>query len=766
MTPPDDIGRDRIRALFESARQSIDDTDPVGESSGESHAAGLGEFVDRLRASNVIDEGDWENIEPEIIAASSPRDLAARLHANGRLSGWQGRMLLTGRTAFFLGRYKLLNLIGSGGMGTVYQARDSELHRIVALKVLSDRLLRDAASVARFRREIRAAAALEHENIVRAYDAGEADDVHYFVMEYVQGTDLASLVKANGPLAARVAAGCIRQAAAGMEYAHSKGIIHRDIKPANLLLDGSGTVKILDMGLAHVESGVDLATQTNLTGTNMVMGTVDYMSPEQALDTKQADARSDIYSLGCTLFMLLTGRAMYDDGTPMKKLLAHRESEVPSLMSTVQIADSENGTPALMELQTVYRRMVAKEPAKRYQTMAEVVDALRAVARPEAEHSVTMLADNSLRDATPSSPGQPVGETTSVGVLDNALPDAELQSRESRPMGRRGLIAGGGAIVCLSLLLVLWGAGMFSEKPPEGSVAGTNGGHANTGKTAAVVAKAPLTATQAAAHQAAWARRLGREIETTNSIGMKLRIIPPGEFRMGSPDTDRSASQDEKPQHPVRISRPCLMSTFEVTYGEFHNFVEATGHKTDAEKSGSGHGVVGREIVQGSQFTWKNTGSGQSQWSPVVNVSWNDANAFCAWLSKKEGVTYRLPTEAEWEFACRAGTTSRFSFGDDAEVLGEYGWYGLRPNTVGLKKPNPFGLYDMYGNVAEWCADGYAEYSRELTIDPLAVGEDRIQRGGGFDSQPMQFGSARRRGRPPAAANCNTGFRVVRVLPD
>jgi predicted Ser/Thr protein kinase len=206
---------------------------------------------------------------------------------------------------------------------------------------------------------------LSHSNIVAAHDADEANGIHFLAMEYVEGSDLSALVKKNGPLSVAKAINYILQAARGLEFAHGEGVVHRDIKPANLLLDKKGTVKILDMGLARIDGAGDTATQAELTGTGAVLGTVDYMAPEQALSTKHVDGRADIYSLGCSLYYLITAHAAYDGDSLMAKLLAHREQPIPPL-----------GPEVPEEVQAVFRKMVAKKVQDRYQTMSEVVAAL------------------------------------------------------------------------------------------------------------------------------------------------------------------------------------------------------------------------------------------------------------------------------------------------------------------------------------------------------------------------------------------------------
>lgn len=282
--------------------------------------------------------------------------LAKRLVKDGCLTLFQAQMAINGKaSSLIIGSYVVLEKLGQGGMGQVFKARHKTMKREVALKVISPNVVKDETSLRRFQREVEAAAQLNHPNIVTAHDAGEFKGTHYLVMEYIKGKDLSSLVKTSGPLNAGKAVALILQAANGLAYAHRNGIVHRDIKPANLLLDDSGTVKILDMGLARFDTAAqDHASVAGLTGTGMLMGTVDYMSPEQAMDSKTADARSDIYSLGCTLYYLLTGKAVYEEDTVVKRLMSHQSAALPQL----PIPDQA--------LQEIFERTIAKKPEQRY----------------------------------------------------------------------------------------------------------------------------------------------------------------------------------------------------------------------------------------------------------------------------------------------------------------------------------------------------------------------------------------------------------------
>lgn len=266
-----------------------------------------------------------------------------------------------------LGRYRLLEELGRGAMGTVYRAVHTRLRKVVAVKILASDRVTEPTAVARFRREMEAAGRLDHPNLIRALDADEVGGTHFLVMEFVDGIDLSRLVKRAGPFAVADACELVRQAAVGVQHAHEHGLVHRDLKPSNLMLTSAGQVKVLDLGLAllHQSSPGDEA----LTTTGRVVGTFDYMAPEQASDTHSVDIRADLYSLGCTLYRFLAGRAPFQDAdTPFRKMQAHTQAPVPPVRGY---------RPEVPEaLAAVLDRLLAKEPADRFATPAEAAAAL------------------------------------------------------------------------------------------------------------------------------------------------------------------------------------------------------------------------------------------------------------------------------------------------------------------------------------------------------------------------------------------------------
>lgn len=328
-------------------------------------------FLELVRKSELVDAERLRAYVEQVRATGAlPADagrLAGLMVRDAILTRFQAEQLLAGRwRGFFLGKYKILEKLGSGGMGTVYLAEHRLMHRRVALKVLPKSRAADPAARERFYREAKAVAALDHPNIVRAYDVDQAGEIHFLVMEYVDGPSLQHIVKVSGPLPVARAAHYIRQAACGLQHAHEVGLVHRDIKPSNLLVDRTGTVKLLDMGLARFFTDQDdLLTRKY---DENVLGTADYLAPEQALDSHNVDIRADIYSLGGTFYFCLTGQAPFGEGTVAQKLIWHQTRQPRP------IGEFRQDVPA--HIVALVERMLQKDPAKRFQVPAEVAAAL------------------------------------------------------------------------------------------------------------------------------------------------------------------------------------------------------------------------------------------------------------------------------------------------------------------------------------------------------------------------------------------------------
>ena len=344
-------------------------------------------FLEKLSQVGVLSPDEFDSMSESASShdrAADPRQLASQLVSEGKLTEYQASALLKGKPDLLIDKYLILDLIDVGGMGMVFKAIHRTMNRVVAVKMISQQLLSSPEQVKRFQREVRVAATLEHPNIVRSYDADQTGGVHFLVMEYVRGQNLNQIARTSGPLPLPQAVDCIRQSAVGLQHAHEHGIVHRDIKPGNLLLDDRGTVKVLDLGLAHVDesfhggtqesdaadvdSGRPYLSRMEPTAAGTILGTASFMAPEQSLDAHLVDFRSDVYSLGCTFYFLLTGDTPYSGSTVFKVFVQHREGEIPSLQ------DKRPDVPDSIE--SVYRQMVAKKPEDRFQSMSDLIVAL------------------------------------------------------------------------------------------------------------------------------------------------------------------------------------------------------------------------------------------------------------------------------------------------------------------------------------------------------------------------------------------------------
>ena len=331
-------------------------------------------FLTALKRSGLVEldqlKHQFKRLKAQGMSLDDPQAIADVLVSNSSLTRWQADKLLRGRyKGFFLGKYRLLSLLGKGGMSSVYLAEHVMMRRRCAVKVLPFKQVQKTSSLARFHRESQAVAALDHPNIVRAYDVDvdhdidQNQEVHFLIMEYIEGLNLQELVRKDGPVGFVDAADYIRQAAGGLQHAHQAGMVHRDIKPGNLLVDLNGVVKILDLGLARFFDDRDEQALT-IENNQKVLGTVDFLAPEQALDSHTVDARADIYSLGCTFYFLLSGHAPFTEGSLAQRLMSHQTQEPPPIKKT------RPDVPA--GLVEIVKKMMAKNPNRRYQTAEEI----------------------------------------------------------------------------------------------------------------------------------------------------------------------------------------------------------------------------------------------------------------------------------------------------------------------------------------------------------------------------------------------------------
>jgi formylglycine-generating enzyme required for sulfatase activity/serine/threonine protein kinase len=706
--------------------------------------------------------------------------------------------------------YQVMRELGRGGMGVVYLAQNTLMGRPEVLKVVSSDLMKKQGVYDRFLREIRSAAKLRHPNIVTAYAALRIGESVVLAMEYVEGYDLAKMVKSNGPLPVPHACNFIYQAALGLQHAHEHGMVHRDIKPANLILSRQGKkaiIKVLDFGLAKVTS--EGQADSGLTREGQMLGTPDYIAPEQIRDAQSADIRADIYSLGCTFYCLLCGRPPFSGDHLWDLYQAHFSMEARPIGAVRPEIPSQ--------LSALVTKMMAKDPSARFQTPGDVAQALLPFFKKPGETAKGSTVELPVAEMEPlkrETAGQapPAATTqakaTRVSAASMATPTKSTYSEVEAEAGTGPSVPGSRpstsrwfwpSVAAAALLLgsaVTWVA--FPRRKPPAPV----NAKVNQPETRALIAETPaakpeppralpvdqagstagvakidtLGSGKPAAVSAAASRAVPASF--TNSLGMTLKLIPAGEFRMGSRDDDAEAEKDEKPSHPVKISG-FYMATHEVTQSQYQALM---GTNPSFCSAGGG----GRAQLAGRP----------SDKHPVEYVTWFDAIRFCNALSErdeftpfyqingdsvenveipnKKGPGYRLPTEAEWEYACRAGTQTKYSFGEETALLSDFAWFDQNSvrmsHPVGEKQPNKWGLYDMHGNVFELCMDLYDEgyYKHSPTDDPLKLAGSGVRsiRGGSWQRDPRWSRSADRAECGPMSRYRDVGLRLALNLSD
>jgi eukaryotic-like serine/threonine-protein kinase len=641
-----------------------------------------------------------------------------------------------------LGHYRVLRLLGQGGMGIVFLADDSRLQRPVALKVMRPELAANPEGRQRFLREARAAAHIRSDHIVSIYQVDEDNNVPFLAMEFLEGESLDERLHRQGslPLADVLRIG--RELAEGLEAAHERGLIHRDIKPANVWLEGKrGRVKILDFGLARPIHQGDM----HLTQSGTIVGTPAYMAPEQAQGHAVGPA-SDLFSLGVVLYHLCTGDMPFHANNTTALLIA-LAMEVPRPPKAVNPK-----VPA--PLSDLVMKLLEKDPAQRPASASAVVRTLKeldkksAPERPAAEKSETLTA------ITPQcSVGNRTGRDRGQAMAP-VLPRRRFRANIAIAVA---VAAGFGALTILAGGIVIYV--LTNNRGIRGD---TNDPQAQKTLPKAEVA-VPL--------KPAWRPEdKGLPKEFANSLGMRLMRIPAGQFQMGSPPEEiercvksvgpnewaKDDVNSEGPQHEVDLVQPFYMGATEVTVGQFRQFVTEQKYQVGDDR-------------------WQKPDFEQADDQPVVFVTWQNAVDFCAWLSAKEGNKYRLPTEAEWEYCCRAGKAgTQYCFGNETASLGSYAWYnansGGKTHPVGQLKANAWGLFDMHGNAYEWCQDlydrnYYKTSPRENPPGPTAgFSNDRVVRGGTWHSQSVYCRSAYRRHYAPGSRDHLIGFRVLLLV--
>jgi len=590
--------------------------------------------------------------------------------------------------------FEILTRVGRGGMGTVYRARQISVDRIVAVKILKPSLAANAAFIKRFSEEARAAAKLNHPNIVQAIDAGEGGGYYYFAMEFVDGETLHRMMLREGVIGEERALKIARDVARGLSHAHTLGIVHRDIKPGNIMIARDGVTKLCDLGLAHVRSDADESERYG-----PAVGTPYYISPEQALGQLDVDCRSDIYSLGATLYRAMVGKPAFNAPTGPEILKMHLRAPLPW--------PQDHNTELSEGACYLIAKMMAKKCEERYQTPSELIEDLDRVLS---------------------------GEKPKSAVVELAVPPARLskEEREAQAMTAARLRKKKQAVREFARVReVIDRVASEQSLPPYGVVRVLRGNldekKAETFLKYSLIylAEGKFNLARTEFHKAA---ELGADVSSyigkIDALGAPpgMAYIPGGEFASGPPDNSANPNLS-----------PFYIDVNLVTNRAYHTYMRATGAEAPRH-------WVDQDIPDGQEN------------QPVVNLTWQEAEAYAKWTRK------RLPTVAEWEKAARGTEGLRYPWGNDFDSrrcnTAEAGIGELTNAGHYRIGRSPYGCYDMFGNVVQWCRDE----------GPLGDGEKhngRAVAGVSYEERGEEYGCWRVEYRKRLRRSRKCGFRCA-----
>ena len=652
-------------------------------------------------------------------------------------------------------RYEVMRPLGEGGMGKVYVARDRRFGKEVVVKVPTMES-GDGEYKDRFMREIASLAKLEHAHIVPTLDWGEVEGVPFLVLRYLGGGSLRNRITDEKgyyrPMSLEGLTHWLPQIASALDFIHGKGWVHRDLKPDNILFDESGSPYLADFGIAKALEGNVMGVKTT---TGAFIGTPQYMAPEMHLG-KGIGPKADQFGLAVLVYESLAGKIPFEGATPTAIFVEVMQGKARPIHEIVSgIGEEKSG---------VLAKAISKDPRARYATCAEFAAAMLG----ESKAGGTQPANTpvktppsvqipSTRLATPVRPEipatmqvkaqQPSGiePTKLVTPKRQDIPATRMETPEKKTRVKNDIPATRFQNEIKQSETTPFSDFVFDKvnskntqddgSETESDLLEENQGNLNYSLIiVGVIVFVGLVVLYGFYEFQSSRQMKKKEAELIADLEEELVLIPAGRFKMGSPKTEKGRSESET-QHEVTLTQPYYMGKYEVTQKQW-------------------------AAVMGNNPMW----STEAAKLPATHVSWNDCQEFIKKLNAKTKGGYRLPTEAEWEYACRAGTTTTYSVGDsltkaDANIEN----VEIRP--VGCYKPNAFGLYDMHGNVCEWCEDWYGVYPPGSVTDPKGpvTGVFRVLRGG--DIYKSDDRSSYRDKNTPTSRESNYGFRLARTKP-